>query len=225
MPAPVFGTAVVDAAFPFPDTSISITRGASDNCAIGGGYGDAGGQTAAYGADAATLIGAEVTFGTPSFTARMFHRINPASGAQDWTLTGGGTPFGPAVMTFAGVDTAAPVRGAVQDAALSAVEAVITLDTLTADEITVAYVAWNAAGSGSSIAATGATTIRGQTSNAAGFGVALLTSTTNVISFNRTFGGNYRVSAAILTGSSGGGGGGGPTIARRGFTIRPVRRG
>lgn len=203
MPVPVLGIVAGDAATPYPSSSISITRGASDNFAVGGGALFNGiGQTAAYGGVAATSFGPNVV--SSLLAVRLQSVINPVAGAQDWTLAGPADRWAPAVMTFSGVNTAAPLRGHQPATSSSANPISVTLDTLTADEITIAYVAWYNGGSGT-LTATGSTTVRAQGTDGAGLGWALLTSTTNLISFTRTTSSDLALSAAILTGVAGGG--------------------
>jgi hypothetical protein len=200
MPVPVFGVVAGNTATPYPSSSISITRGGSDNFAVGGGalFFNTG-QTADYGPDAMTPFGAEVTSGL--LTTRMFGRVAPASGAQNFTLAGPADRYAPAVMTFSGVDTTTPLRGHLARTSSSGTAISETLATLTADEITVAYVAWYNGGA-TGLTATGDTTVRAQGTDGAGLGWALLTSTTNVISFTRATSSDLAMTAAILTGSS-----------------------
>lgn len=207
MAAPVFGVAALSGSLPYPQSSVTITRGASDNFAIGGGYGDATGQTATYGGDTATAQTQVADAG--GFDSRMFTRVSPLSGAQSWALTGGGTAFGPAVMTYSGVDLGSPIRG-VESFTVSG-SGDVTFDMAaspTADEIAVAYVAWSGGSSAITLTATGDTIIRAQSSNGSGYGVALLESPSGVFTFQRSGGFSAGASTAILTGEVSGGGGG-----------------
>lgn len=204
MPVPVFGVAAGENPLNFPASPVPITRGAGDNFAIGAGtVNDGVAQSAAYGAGAATLIGTVVGRG---LTSNLFRRSNPAAGLQNWTIgDSGNSDFNSrsAVMTFAGVNLAAPVRGFTtrEDGFPPEFAIAVALPAITADEISVAYVSWNGASGPVVLTATGATTIRRQVTDG-GNGYALMTSTTNGISFTNDVSVDIRIAAAILTGEA-----------------------
>lgn len=205
MPAPVFGVASVESGWPFPDDTVSITRGGSDNFALGGGTLGSTGQTATYGGAAATLAGTRPSIS--SQFASLYTLNSPASGAQNWVISGTSGAYGPAVMTFSGVDIAGtPVRDYTSLTSASSAAVTLTFPSITADEIVAAYVSFTFGSGTITLTATGATTIRAQGANGSGFGGALMTSTSNTITFTRSAYCELMAAGVIVTGTSGGGG-------------------
>lgn len=203
MPRPVFGAVgSVGTPMPYPSATATITRGASDTFAVGGGLStDATDRTATYGGVSATR---QIEGAIGSFYATLFSLANPLSGAQSWTVAGPTDNFGAAVATYSGLDVS-PIRGVVVSSVASGTTPVTySLAGLTADEIGVAYV--GTIGTADVVlGAGGDTIIRAQGSNSFGYGFAIIESPTGVFDLTRSVSVQVMFAAAILTGAAGGG--------------------